>query len=496
MSRGTSQIRVTHLTSFHLVFLLLVGALPLRASDEATILANEEIQGETYDIVILHGRVMDPEQRLDSVMNVGISGGTIVIVTADQLKGRRMIDASGLVVAPGFIDILSYDPVESGVWTKIADGVTTNLAMHGGTVDPDQWYRAVARQKPPLNYGASFFYNQARMRLIGDRYAASTPAIRKELVEVARKALRRGALGVSFSLEYVPGVTGEEIIPVMALGARHGVPAFFHARYSDMEEPGTNLDGLREIIGYARKTGCAAHIGHINSTGGTFSMPRSIAMLDSARSAGLDVTACVYPYTYWGTYLNSARFDAGWQERFHISYGDLQLGGSRERLTRETFLKNRRLGKLAVAYAIPDEDNRVALRAPYVMIGSDAILEPGYNNHPRTSGTFSRTIAVYVREQKTISLMEAIAKMTLLPALRLESASSSMKRKGRLQAGKDADVVVFDAARIRDRSTVEHPETPSEGIHYVLVGGKVVMDEAGLHKNVRNGSPIRGHIVE
>jgi dihydroorotase len=149
-----------------------------------------------------------------------------------------------------------------------------------------------------------------------------------------------------------------------------------------------------------------------------------------------------------------------------------------------------------VAYAIPDEDNRVALRAPYVMIGSDAILEPGYNNHPRASGTFSRTIAVYVREQKTISLMEAIAKMTLLPALRLESASSSMKRKGRLQAGKDADVVVFDAARIRDRSTVEHPETPSEGIHYVLVGGKVVMDEAGLHKNVRNGSPIRGHIVE
>jgi N-acyl-D-aspartate/D-glutamate deacylase len=486
--------RMNHSISRPVTFLLLLGALSLHSSDEATILAGAQSRDILYDIVISRGRVMDPERQLDSVMNVGISGGTIVIVTADQLEGRRVINAAGLVVAPGFIDILSYDPVEPGVWTKLADGVTTNLAMHGGTVDPDQWYRAVARQKPPLNYGASFFYNQARMRLIGDRYASSTPAVRRELHAIAGKALRRGALGVSFSLEYVPGVTGEEIIPAMALGAQHGVPAFFHARYSDMEEPGTNLDGLREIIGYARKTRCAVHIGHINSTGGTFSMPRSIALLDSARSAGLDVTACMYPYTYWGTYLNSARFDAGWQERFHISYGDLQLGGSSQRLTRESFLKNRRLGKLAVAYAIPDEDNRVALRAPYVMIGSDAILEPGYNNHPRASGTFSRTIAVYVREQKTISLMEAIAKMTLLPARRMEGASIAMKRKGRLQAGMDADIVVFDAARIRDRSTVEHPETPSEGIHFVLVGGKVVMDEAGLHKNVRNGSPVRGHI--
>jgi dihydroorotase len=278
----------------------------------------------------------------------------------------------------------------------------------------------------------------------------------------------------------------------MSLAAKYSLPVFFHARYSDMEEPGTNLDGLREIIGYARTTHAAVHIDHINSTGGTFSMARSLAMIDAARSGGLDITACMYPYAYWATYLNSARFDAGWQDRFHISYGDLQLGGSSDRLTRETFLKNRRLGKLAVAYAIPEEDNLAALRSSYVMIGSDAVLEPGFNNHPRASGTFSRTIAVYVREHKTISLMDAIAKMTILPARRMESASESMKRKGRLQVGVDADVVVFDAARIRDRATVEHPENCSEGIHYVLVRGKVVLDESGLHRNVRNGSAIRG----
>ncbi|MCC7195834.1 MAG: amidohydrolase family protein [Gemmatimonadaceae bacterium] len=448
-----------------------------------------------YDIVIRRGRVMDPERQVDSVLNVGISGGTIVAVTGDSITGKRTIDASGLVVAPGFIDILSYDPVEPGVWTKLADGVTTNLAMHGGTTDPDRWYGAMARQRPPLNYGVSFFYNQARAQLIGNRYAAAPAALRKQLVATAERALDRGALGVSFSLEYFPGVSPEEIIPVMALAAAHGVPAFFHARYSDMEEPGTNLDGLREIIAYGRETGAAVHIDHLNSTGGTFSMDRSIALLDSARASGLDITACVYPYTFWATYLNSARFDKGWQQRFRISYGDLQLGGSSERLTQESFLEYRKLGKLAVAYAIPGEDNEIALRAPYVMIGSDAILEPGYNNHPRASGAFSRTIAVHVRELKTLTLMDAIARMTLLPARRLELATNAMRRKGRLQVGADADIVVFDAARIRDRATVEHPETPSEGVGFVLVGGKVVLDEAGLHKDVRNGSPIRGSVT-
>jgi dihydroorotase len=454
----------------------------------------ESSQRAPYDVVIINGRVMDPERRLDSVMHVGITGGTIRAMSASPLSGRRTIDASGLVVSPGFIDLLSYDPVKPGVWTKLADGVTTALCMHGGATDPDRWYRNAEKQNHPIHFGASFFYNQARMRYVGDRYRHATGPVREQLIDLAETALRRGALGVSFSLEYVPGVNAEEILPVMALAARYGVPVFFHARYSDMEEPGTNLDGLREIAGYAKATGAAVHIDHINSTGGTFSMAQSIALLDSARASGVDVTACMYPYTYWGTYLNSARFDEGWQERFRIGYGDLQLGGSSERLTRESFLKNRRLGKLAVAYAIPEEDNRTALRSSYVMIGSDAILEPGYNNHPRASGSFSRTIAVYVREQKLLTLMDALAKMTILPARRMERASDAMKRKGRIQVGMDADIVVFDAARIRDRATVEHPEYPSTGIRYVLVGGKVVLDEAGLHKSIRNGTPIRGRI--
>jgi N-acyl-D-aspartate/D-glutamate deacylase len=449
---------------------------------------------ERYDVVVTGGRVMDPERNVDSIMNIGIAGGRIMEISPGTMQGRRTIDATGLVVCPGFIDLLSYDPVEPGIWTKIADGVTTNLALHGGTVDPDRWYRSVTRQRPPLNYGASFFYNSARLRFVVDRYANIGPTARGKILNLEEEALKNGALGLSFALEYFPGVGSDEIVPAMAIAARHGVPVFFHARYSDMEVPGTNFDGLREIISYARLTHASVHVDHINSTGGTFSMPASLALLDSARATGLDITACMYPYTFWATYLNSARFDAGWQSRFRISYGDLQLGGSSERLTPESFRLYRRQGKLAVAFAIPDEDNRAALRASYVMIGSDAILEPGYNNHPRASGTFSRTIATYVRDQRTISLMDAIAKMTILPARRVEVASEAMKHKGRLQVGADADIVVFDAARIRDRATVEHPEFTSEGIHYVLVNGQVVLDEKGLHKNVRAGKPIRGPI--
>jgi N-acyl-D-aspartate/D-glutamate deacylase len=449
-----------------------------------------------FDLVIGNGRLIDPASQTDTVgINIGIRGSTIAELSTAPLRGIRTIDAGGDVIAPGFIDILSYAPSRAGVWNKIADGVTTNLAMHGGAADPASWYAEYKSQRPPLNYGASFFYIEARNRYVGDRYKSATPGQIGKLTAIAEQALKNGALGISFSLEYCPGISSDEIVPLMRLAKRYEVPVFFHARYSDMEEPGTNIDALNEIIGYARETGAAVHIDHIGSTGGTFSMKRSLSMIDSARSPGMDISACVYPYTYWGTYLNSARFDRGWQQRFHISYHDLQLGGSSERLTAESFAKYQKLGKLAVAYAIPDEDVVEALQSPFVMIGSDAILTPGFNNHPRASGTFSRTIAVYVRERKSLSLPEAIAKMTILPARRLEKNCTAMKHKGRIAIGADADIVIFNFNSIADRATVERPYLPSEGVDYVVVNGKVVKDLAGVHKNVRPGRPIVNDVL-
>ncbi|MBW7475650.1 amidohydrolase family protein [Paenibacillus oenotherae] len=454
---------------------------------------DEELAKE-YDIVIAGGRVVNPETKLDKEgLNVGIIDGTIGVVTSKPLKGKRTIDATGQVVSPGFIDNLSYDPNPLGVWQKIGDGVTANIAMHGGTSTPKQWYSYYERNQTPVHFGASFFYTQARNQFKLSRYAAASPAQSEKLVKDAEKALNDGALGISISLEYVPGISAEEIIPLMELANKYNVPVYFHGRYSDMEEPGTELEGTQELIGYAEKTGAAVHIDHINSTGGTFTMTEALAMIDEARAKGYDITACTYPYDYWGTYLNSARFDEGWQERFRISYNDLQIAGTTERLNKESFSKYQKQGKLAVAYAIPPQAIVDAFKAPYVMIGSDAILEPGFNNHPRASGTFARTIGLYVREQGVMSLMDGIAKLSLLPAQRLEKQSPALQKKGRIAKGMDADIVVFNYEKIRDRSTVEQPDLMSAGINYVLVAGQVALDNGEMNKKIRLGEPLRSH---
>lgn len=445
-----------------------------------------------YDIVIKNGRVMDPEKNFDQTgMNIGITGKTIQVITKDEIKGKTVIDATGQVVSPGFVDLMSYDPNKYGVWFKIADGVTTNLAMHGGTVEPVSWYKTYQGQKPPVNFGAGFFYNSARNSMGVGMYRAATADEIKRLTVIARKALDNGALGIGMSPEYVPGTSTAEIKNMMMLAKEYNVPIFFHVRYSDMEKPGTNIEALQEVIDLARVTGARMHIDHINSTGGTFSMIQSLKMLEDARKEGMIISADIYPYNFWGTYLNSARFNSGWQQRFRISYDSLQIAGTTEFLNSESFAKYRKMGKLAVAYAIPEDDVVNAIKDPYVMIGSDAIMEPANNNHPRGAGAFSRTIALYVREKKTITLMEALRKMTIMPVNVLEKQSPALQKKGRLQVGMDADIVVFDYNKIQDMATVQNPAQFSRGISYVLVNGQIVRDPNGLKRDVRPGAVIR-----
>lgn len=492
MVSGSRHVRAASLLPA-LAFLFLSIAGIARAPRVWPGVRQTSLEAEFYDLVIRNGRVMDPETRLDQPgTNVGVRGGRITVVTREPIHGRQEIDAAGRVVAPGFIDMVSYDPNPAGVWNKIADGVTTNLALHGGTTDPPAWYGYYGAHRPPVNYGASFFFSVARNELQIPLTAPATPQQIEKLTARGERALREGALAVSFSLEYVPGISREEILPLMRLAQRYRVPVFFHARYSTMDGPGTNLDALREIIDDCRATGAAAEIEHITSTGGTFSMPQSLAMLDAARASGLDITADAYPYTYWATYLDSERFAPGWQRRFRITFSDLQIAGSTERLTAESFARYRHEHRIAAAFAIPEEDVIRALQSPWMMIGSDGILDAGHNNHPRASGTFTRTLAVYVREKKVLTLMDALEKMTILPARRLEEASAQFRRKGRLSSGTDADIVIFDPATVADRATVEHPETPAEGMLWVLVNGTVVKSPTGFQRGAHPGEPLRG----
>ena len=401
-----------------------------------------------FDTVIMGGRVIDPESRTDAMVNVGIDNGKVRAISDKPLKGRRVIDATGRVVAPGFIDIESYDPNPYGIWFKIADGVTTNLGMHGSNGRGADWYGQWGNAGSPAHFGGAFDANFARSNFLQiEPYESATPDQIQQLVQMAEEGLDGGFIGVEFSPEYAPGMTFEELKAVTEVAARYNVPAFIHGRYSDTIEPGTNSDTIDEVIRLGKETGAKVHLLHINSTGGTFTMEKSLASIEAARKDGVKLTSDTYPYDFWATYLASARFDPGWQERFRISYDDLVIPGTGERLTESTFERYQKQTDplvLAAAYAIPAEDVKTALRSPFVMIGSDAILEPGDNNHPRGAGTFARTLAKYVREDKVISLTDGLAKMTSMPAQLLDDQVPALKRKGRLQIGSDADITIFD----------------------------------------------------
>lgn len=450
----------------------------------------------TYDVVIKGGTIYNPstEHELKGY-NIGIIGSKVERITKYELKGEKEIDATGLVVSPGFVDLISYDPNHVGIDFKVLDGVTSNLAMHGGTEDATSWYRAWERNGVIANFGASTFITRLRWPIVG--YGVDNEVTKQEdidkLVAEARKNIENGALGISFSFEYVPGVKNE-IKPLLELAAEYDVPTFYHLRYSDEER---GLDGIQEVIDYGKETGAAIHVMHINSTGGTFVMDQALEMVDNAREDGLDITSCFYPYDYWATYIDSARFRPGWQDRFKITYEDLQIGATDIRITEDTFDKYRSQHLLVAAHgSMPEDELIMLLKDPHTMIGSDTIIEPSHNNHPRGAGTYSRVFGKYVREEGVLSIMDAIKKVSYFPAKRMESAAPSMHYKGRIEVGSDADITIFNPDTIIDKATVKAPGTASVGVEYVLVNGVLVKDQDGLVNVKKPGKPITSYFID
>jgi N-acyl-D-aspartate/D-glutamate deacylase len=212
-------------------------------------------------------------------------------------------------------------------------------------------------------------------------------------------------------------------------------------------------------------------------------------MVEGARARGLDVTTEAYPYIAGMTSINSALFNPGWQNKLGISYGELMLPETGERLTRERFdeLHNSSTMRLVVIFNNRQEVVDKVIPHPLVMIASD-----GAEGHPRNAGTYSRVLAQYVREKGTITLMDALRKMSLMPAEMLERSTPAARQKGRLQEGADADIVLFDAGTINDRATFEKPTEPSVGVRYLVVAGTVVVDEGKIVPNVFPGRALLG----
>ncbi len=433
-----------------------------------------------FDVVILGGRVMDPESKFDAVANVGILGDKISLISTDDLTGKTAIDASGHVVSPGFIDILSYEPNSYGIWYKVGDGVTTNLGMHGikDPVDATRFFNRY-NGKVPINFGGAFS-DQWYRDSIGIRGEA-TPSQLSRLRDSLEQQIDSGWIGLSIDPEYAPSITTTEYIELSKVAEANKIPLFTHVRASS---PPQSLDAIAEVLRVGRETGVSVHIDHIPSMA-TFVMEQALELIEEARSEGLDVTGCFYPYNFWGTYLASARFAGDWQSRFRISYNDLQLAGSSERLTADSFRRYQAQNKLVVAYAIPQGDVDMVARSSWSMVGSDAIPESSNNNHPRGAGCFARALGPYVRDMKLYSLMDGISKCTLQPANR-----TGLSSKGRVQMNADADLCIFDPNTIADTSTVEKPAQYSTGIDWVIVNGKVAKTSAGVQTTTFAGKAV------
>jgi N-acyl-D-aspartate/D-glutamate deacylase len=448
--------------------------------------------------VILNGRVIDPESKTDAVRNLGISNGSIKTISSSTLRGRTVIDARGLVVAPGFIDLHQHGQNEENYRFKAMDGVTTALELEVGTGDVDAWY-AEREQKTLINYGVSAGHLAARMAAMhepakflptGDAARrAATDAEILEMKQSLEKGLKRGAVAVGFGIQYTPNASRWEILEMFRVAARYGASCHVHMRNAGVKEPGSSIQALEEVISAAAITGAPLHVVHIHSTGGP-ATPKLLQMIAEAKRRKLDVTTECYPYIAGMTDIKSAIFDEGWQEVFGIDYKDLQWAETGERLTKETFDQYRKIGGMVAVFSMTEEIVTAAIESPLTMIASDGILENG-KGHPRTAGTYSRILGKYVREQHALTLMEALTKMTLMPAQRLERRVPSMRNKGRIRVGADADLTIFDPQTITDRSTFKEPAQYSEGIKFVLVNGVLVVKGGQLQSGVHPGRPVR-----
>lgn len=468
------------------------------------------LAGQQYDLVLEGGRVMDPETGLDAGRNVGIRNGRIVRISSEALSGRRVIHAGGLVVAPGFIDLHQHGQDMASQRVKALDGITTALELEIGAPDVAQFLKS-KEGRSLIHYGTSASHVAARAavfgaplpaEVIGDHTGApeilpkSGPATDQpatpEQIETIRERLRAeldaGGLAIGMGIQYTPGATRLEVIDMFRLAAERGVPVYTHMRSAGRVEPGSSIEAVSEVIGAAAITGASLHIVHINSTCLRDSL-ECLSMVEGARARGLDVTTEAYPYIAGMTAVNSALFNPGWREKLGIDYGDLVLPDTGEHLTKQRFdeLHNSNTTQWVLVFANTQEIVDKVIPHPLVMIASD-----GAEGHPRNAGTYSRVLAQYVREKGTVTLMDAIRKMSFMPAEMLERSTPAARQKGRLQEGADADIVVFDAATIRDRATFEKPMEPSVGVRYLVVGGTVVVDEGKIVPDVFPGRAIVG----
>ena len=446
-----------------------------------------------YDIKIINGRIPNFATGDLQQQDVGIRAGKIVDLGRNLGPGEKILDAENKVVSPGFVDIHMHeeflregsDKIHYDISKHIAlMGVTTALAGNCGNnrMDMSFFSQYITKYGAPVNYLSLIGHNYLREQVgIEDRYREATEKEIDQMKDLLQKALDLGVVGVSFGLEYSPGVSIQEVEKLIAPFKNQNLLLAAHYR----KDAKYALEAVAEMIEISRRSGLHMQISHISSCAAFGMMDEALAMIEKAQGEGLDITVDTYPYNAFSTFLGSAVFDEGcfelWgkgpeiilltEEPYRGQYCDMELF---QKVRRE------RPDMLVAAFAMEEKDIDLAVKAPGVMIASDGLLREG-QGHPRAAGTFPRVLGKYVREKESLTLMEALYKMTLLPATRL----GLQHQKGRIARGYDGDLVIFNPDTILDRATFEEPTLPPKGIDYVLINGEIaVKDQQLLRENL------------
>lgn len=471
----------------------------------------------SYDLVIAGGRVVDPESGLDAVRSIGITGGRIAAISTTKLSGKRVIDASGLVVSPGFVDIHSHAQTTPSAWMQAHDGVTTALELEIGAWPVDTAYRTAASEGRPINYGFAVSWIGARQSLFGDRAEGLIGAADgAKVIAAVEQGLAQGAIGIGLPIGHHPETDRGEYLELARLAAKRGVPTFTHVRAKNTHEPRGVVEGVTEVIGVAAATGAHMHICHINSSA-LRETPRMLGMIAAAEKAGIKVSTEAYPWGAGSTRINTPFLAPENLPLLDIKPSNITVLRTGERPASDERLRSLRktdpTEMVTIHYldeAVPGDLDLLdmAARFPGAIVASDAIpyqldgkifttptwpLPAGARAHPRITATFSKFLARQVRETRAMTLLQALARATILPARLLEPSVPAMRRKGRIRVGADADIVAFDLTAINGRASFDRPAEPAVGMRYVIVGGTPVIDNARLDTAVRPGKAILTH---
>ena len=460
-----------------------------------------------YELVIQNGRVINPSNQTDTILNIGIQAGIIAAISAKKLHGKLVVNATNLVVAPGFIDLHSHTPTPLGQYFQLKDGVTTALDLEAGAF-PQSGYGQFLKKGALINHGASVGYFAIRIKVMEDKeepYIFSPKgAIHPEIAftqkatnnqiermrQLLHKGLDEGGIGIGLLLDYMDSaVSPTELKMIFEVAAKRKAPVCVHIRRGVQGDPA----GLEEIINLSQSLKAPVHICHLqaNAMGQIESWVEKIKI---ANKNGANISTEMYPYTAGSTSISADVFSRDWQNIFGITYEDVQWSDTGEYLTKATWKKYRKeqpTGTIIHHYG-KEEWLRVGLKNPSVMIASDAmpVISKDRKVTPRGIGTFSKVLAKYVRDENLMTLSEAIAKMTYLPAKRLEGIAPIFAKKGRIEVGAHADLTIFDAATIQDHGTYENPYQASTGIEHVFIGGQQVIENGGVLDSVFVGAHL------